>query len=121
MKAALFPQEIETWYVIPTIRKELSIAMVKLGKTQKEVAKILNITEPTVSNYINSKRGQFIEFDERAESIIKKAAENLNKNSSKEEMIAEIMKISEYIKESKLLCQIHKKYANISDTCNACY
>lgn len=121
MRVALFPQEIEVWYVLPAIRRELSIELVKQGLNQKKIAKLLNITEPTVSNYIRSKRGGLIEFDEKVNEMIKQAAVKLLKNGSKEKVISEVNKISKYIRTSKLLCQIHKKYAGIDDSCNTCY
>ncbi|HIH66091.1 MAG TPA: transcriptional regulator, partial [Nanoarchaeota archaeon] len=52
----LHPQELEVFYFIPAIRKELSVQMKKKGKGQREIANLLGITEAAVSQYISSKR-----------------------------------------------------------------
>ena len=50
-------QEIEVWYVIPAIRKEIAKGLVKKGLKQRAVARKLEITDAAVSQYFNSKRG----------------------------------------------------------------
>ena len=50
------PQEIEVWYVLPAIRKELVVTLKEKNLTQKKIAEFLNITEAAVSQYIKQKR-----------------------------------------------------------------
>jgi len=61
------PQEVEVWYVIPAIKRELSKSMMKdNGLSQKNVATLLGVTEAAVSQYINSKRANEVECMTRA-------------------------------------------------------
>ena len=50
------PQEIELWYVIPAIRKQLVIELKRKGLKQKAIAPILGITEAAISQYNRDKR-----------------------------------------------------------------
>ncbi len=118
MKLATFPQEIEVWYILPAIRRELAIELAK-GLNQKKIADILHITEPTVSHYIHSKRGQEIQFNEEIKNLIKEAAQTLTKDENM--LMREVMKISEYIKDSRFICQIHKNYSALPEQCGACF
>ena len=52
----LHPQEIEVLYILPAIRRELTIEMKKIGLEQKKIAEYLCVTEAAVSQYLNSKR-----------------------------------------------------------------
>ncbi|MFH1405899.1 MAG: hypothetical protein ABIG52_01635 [Nanoarchaeota archaeon] len=52
------PQEIEVWYILPAIRKELVLALKEKGHTQKEIASFLNVTEPAISQYTKEKRAK---------------------------------------------------------------
>ena len=50
------PQEIELWYVIPSLRKALVTVLKKKGMKQKDIAPLLGISEPAVSQYMKDKR-----------------------------------------------------------------
>ena len=53
----LMSQEVELWYIYPSIRKEMSKIMInKYNLKQKDVAEKLNINKSAVSNYVNKKR-----------------------------------------------------------------
>ena len=66
----MMPQEVEVWYVLPAIRRELSKVMktkvvqradvdgeVKEHKiTQKEIARMLGVTEPAITQYLLKKK-----------------------------------------------------------------
>jgi hypothetical protein len=44
------PQEIEVWYIIPAIRKELAKRLVQHHEVaQKDVAELLGVTEAAIS------------------------------------------------------------------------
>ena len=38
------PQEIEVWYIIPALRRELAKQMVEAGLTQKKIADLMGIS-----------------------------------------------------------------------------
>ncbi|MBW3003958.1 helix-turn-helix domain-containing protein [Candidatus Woesearchaeota archaeon] len=117
MKYSL-PQEIEVWYIIPAIRKELAKAMVKLGLKQREVATKLGLRESAVSQYINSKRGKDIEFNQSTRLKISNSAKKIIEKKSC--VIKEIQDLLKLVKKNKTLCKVHKKHANINNCCEIC-
>ena len=75
------PQEIEVWYIMPAIRKELCrVLLTKHKLTQKEIAKRLNITGAAVSQYKKDKRGQHVNLPEGVLSEINQLLWWLNQN-----------------------------------------
>jgi len=112
------PQEIEVWYILPAIRKELVVALKEKGKAQKEIAKLLNITEAAVSQYTKEKRATGITFPQEIKEFIGKAAQEITDAAS---AFHQIQKISEHIKHSKVLCQLHAQIEGNLKGCEVCY
>ena len=59
-KKLLQPQEIEVFYVLPALKRYLSIYMKENGLNQSEIAIMLDLEKAAVSQYINNKRGNKI-------------------------------------------------------------
>ena len=112
------PQEIEVWYILPAIRRELVVALKEKGKSQKEIAKLLNITEAAVSQYVSEKRAKEIIFTKEVTKIIKEAAAKI---TDPESAFYQIQKINEFIKRSKALCQLHAQIEGDLKGCDVCY
>ncbi len=115
---AQHPQEIEVWYILPAIRRELVLALKGMGKAQKEIAHLLNITEAAVSQYVTEKRAKEIAFTEEVKKIIKEAAAKIK---DPESAFHQIQKINEFIKKSKALCQLHAQIEGDLKGCDVCY
>ncbi len=111
----LQPQEIEVYYIIPTIRKHLAYALKKRGMTQKDIAKLFMVRESTVSQYFNSKRASLVSFNPRVIEELEKSAEKIKNNL---DMIKETQKLLKVVRETRTLCDIHKKFSNINFDCD---
>lgn len=112
------PQEIEVWYVIPAIRRELTKALLKAGLTQKRVAELLEVTEPAISQYLKLKRAKQVAFDREILSEIEKSAKKIIKHPVC--VMAEIQKLCFMIKRRGLLCKLHVTFGNAPTQCSAC-
>ena len=112
------PQEIEVWYVIPSIRRELAKAMAKKGLSQKKVASILGVTGAAVSQYISQKRAKEVVFLADMVSEIEISAERIMEDN--DSLIGELQRLLDLVKKSRALCTIHHKYGTISLKCEAC-
>ena len=114
------PQEIEVWYVIPAIRRELAKILVKdFKKSQKECAALLGITEAAVSQYLSQKRAKEVIFGRNTVKEIKKAAERIIKEG--EVLMEEIYRLTAMVKVSKLLCDVHRKHdKTLPKGCDVC-
>ena len=130
----LMPQEVEVWYVLPAIRRELARIMIDRGKPQKQIAKMLGVTEPAVTQYKLKKskrsRGDQVEIPEKllpeiakSADIIINAWETREKHSDVvyETMTREINRIIEMLRDEGLLCDVHREYCtHVNDNCTAC-
>ncbi|MBW3023280.1 helix-turn-helix domain-containing protein [Candidatus Woesearchaeota archaeon] len=113
----ILPQELEVWYVLPALRRELAVAMKKQGLKQKAISKKLGLTESAVSQYFKKKRANEVSFNSR---IKQKITESAKKIIGDHCLIFELNKLCKLVKKEKLLCKIHKKHCKISGGCSAC-
>jgi predicted transcriptional regulator len=116
----IMPQEMEVWYLLPAIRKELvKIFKQNYNLTQKKSAELLDLTESAVSQYTNSKRAQSLIFSKQEIEKVKKAAQDIITDPKNKNYY--LFKLSKSLKGSKSLCEIHrKKDSTISKTCDLC-
>ncbi len=115
------PQEIEVWYLIPALRRELAKIFIKdYGLTQKKAAENLGITNAAISQYLSSKRAKEINFTEKETSEIKKAAEKIIKKNG--DLMKELYNLCVLLRKSKTICEMHRgQDKNISENCNICF
>lgn len=116
---ALYPQEIEVFYLIPTIRRELAVQFKKQQIRQRKIAELLGVTEAAISQYINKKRASEVELGNEVRKEIEKAA---GKISNPIEAIGEVQRILQYIKKTRLICKYHHKFMKgIPKDCSVCF
>ena len=146
----MMPQEVEVWYVLPSIRRELAKVMktkvvtrtnedgekADHKVTQKEIARMLGVTEPAITQYLLKKKGQrsrgdqvslpdhiLREIDNSADKMI---ADYEKIRLSKDEdifqtMTSEINHIIKAMRDAGVMCDIHKEFcAHAKDPCDAC-
>ena len=120
MKKTL-PQEIEVWYLIPALRRELAKILVKEhGLKQRKVADILGVTEAAISQYMKSKRGKEVHFSKNDLARIKEAAKCIT-NKDKD-CVESIYDLCIFFRGSRLLCDLHRRRdKNVASGCNACF
>lgn len=117
----IMPQEIEVWYLIPALRKELARIFVEdYGLKRNKAAEMLGITNAAISQYLSSKRGSGINFSARDKKEIKKAAEEIIKNDA--DVMKKIYDLCLVLRKSKTICEMHKSQdKTISGNCDVCF
>lgn len=117
----IMPQEIEVWYLIPALRKELARIFVEdNGLSQKKAAEILGITDAAISQYVNSKRGSEIKFSKDEIAKIKKVAGDIIKNDG--DIMKKIYQLSVSLRGSKAICNVHMSQdKNVEKGCDICF
>ena len=116
------PQEIEVRYILPAIRRELASVLTKEQKlSQKEAAEIMGLTEAAISQYRHSKRAKEVVFTDDILAEIRKSANNILKEKSRQRYMAEMRRISNLAKVKHILCDIHRKQSKELSTCNVCF
>ena len=114
----IHPQEVEVFYILPAIRRELTIALKELGKSQKEIAKLLGVTEAAISQYQSSKRGSDVKFPKELAEDIRSIAGQITDRQS---MIEQTQRILAKAKTNKLTCRLHEQFASIPKGCDVCF
>ena len=110
----LLPQEIETYYIIPTLRRYFAQELKGLGMKQKDIATILSITSSSISQYASTKRGHLIHFPAEIEADVKQSASRIKDTVS---YLRETQHILNRIRETKALCSIHRQFSNLPEHC----
>ncbi len=115
----LQPQEVEVWYILPAIRRELSIKMKGLGLEQKEIARVLGVSAAAISHYFTNKRAKEVQFDQSMKEEIINSAKEIIRDNSK--VTPEIQKLLKTVWVKKVVCGIHKMHGNIDENCEVCF
>ena len=118
MQKPMQPQEIEVFYIMPAIRRELTIAMKELGYTQKKIAQLLGVTEPAISQYLSKKRAVNIEFSEELKEKVKEAAKNITDHFSLVEQMQHLMRLAH---DERTKCGVCHKVTGTPHDCGVCY
>ncbi len=114
----LQPQEIEVFYVLPAIRRELAYCLKAQGKSQKDIAVILGVTGAAVSQYMSSKRASAMQFNEKLKTAFAESARELNGELS---MVRETQKLLKLARDERMVCQMHSSLGQVPKGCNICF
>ncbi len=99
------PQEIEVWYIIPAIRREMANSFSKEHKiSYDKIAELMGLTKAAISHYVKNKRAAKIKLHPKASEEVKKSCKRIIKN--KTGVIEEISNILKIIKDKKLHCEV---------------
>lgn len=105
----ILPQEIEVWYIIPALRKEIAVCLVNDFKySYEKVGKELGISKPAVSQYVKNKRASKIRLPVKIKEEIMKSCRKIRKGKSSSK--AEIIKILEIIRKKNMPCEVCGKH-----------
>lgn len=97
------PQEIDVWYILPAIRRELAFALKEEGMKQKDIAQRMRVTSAAVSQYMNNKRASEIKFNDKIKNEIKLSAKRVKNGGN---AIKEIFDVDKMIKQCKTICPL---------------
>jgi uncharacterized protein len=117
MAISTMPQEIVTWYLLPAVRKQLAQDMIRGGKSQREVARALGITDAAVSQYVSGKRASDLALEPSVRKMVKRSAEMI---ASGADAMGEINGICKFCMEKYVLCRMHKAHG-APRKCDICF
>jgi hypothetical protein len=112
------PQEIEVWYVLPAIRRELALSMKSHGKTQKEIARLLDVTEAAVSQYLHKKRAKELKLSKSIKSAITSSAKRI---ASKRDAMEHMQRLLNQANKEGVVCRLHRYKHSELKGCEACF
>ena len=117
------PQEIEVRYIIPAIRGKLAHVLIEEKKvSQKEVAKLLGLTESAISQYVHGKRGNEVVFSESVMDEVRESANAiLQGKGSRRKVVEEIYRICHLTNVKQILCDMHRRQSKGLESCTICF
>lgn len=85
--------------LLPSIRAMIARELVlNRGLSQEDVAKIMNVTQGAISQYLRKKRGRKIEDNRIINKLVKEFCDNLNEENKFEEELCKLcVKINQEI------------------------
>lgn len=113
-KSLLHPQEIEVFYVLPALRRQMALVFKAKGMKQKDIAKLLGTTTATISQYVSRKRGNLVQFNPEVQAAI---AQSTAKVKDRLSYFREIQHLLHHIRNTNALCEIHKQFTDVPLGC----
>ena len=114
------PQEVEVWYLLPALRRELARCFVtKHALSQKEAASLLGLTESAISQYLSQKRAHDMKFSKQEKEQISAAADRISAEPAHAQH--HLYDLSKSFRGSQALCAAHRKHnSEIPKNCTVC-
>tara|TARA_Y100000310_G_C20086437_1_gene536261 strand:+ start:68 stop:433 length:366 start_codon:yes stop_codon:yes gene_type:complete len=114
----LLPQEIEVWYIIPAVRKELAKQLTsKHGLSYEKAGKILGISKAAISQYLSNKRANKTKLSAEIKKEVAKSAKVIFENPQLG--LGEMQRILKVMKSKRCSCNVCKKYnKDVLNYCN---
>lgn len=117
----LLPSELESKFVIPALRRKISEELYQMGLNQTEISHYLCLTQAAISKYLKSSRGTSLNLSEEdLDCKVKSAAKRIVKEKDPQRASIELMRITKFIRDEGILCQIHRKKDDVPDDCDLC-
>ena len=113
------PQEVQVWYVFPAVRRLFALSLKKQGLIQRDIAKIMNLTEAAVSQYLKGKRGLDVTLPKKIQQKIEIASKQIR--TQKTSFEKEFQKIFRDMDESRFICSVCNSYTSKEPSCQICY
>ncbi len=119
----ILPDEIIAKAIIPALRAMVAKELIeKYGLTQQSAAKLLNVSQAAISNYMRGVRGIVVnlEQDKDIQTIVSKIADMLVNNKDPKDIVSMFNLAIRIITVRGILCSVHKKFEPIFENCDIC-
>ena len=114
----LQPQEIEVFYILPALRRELAVCMKGKGVAQKDIARLLGVTPAAISQYIGAKRAGEVLFNDQFKSAVKSSALAVVDELS---AVREMQKLLKLARDERIVCRFHESIGSVPKGCGLCF
>lgn len=105
----MLPQEIEVWYIIPAVRKEMAKVLTgEYGFSYERAGRALGISKAAVSQYLSDKRANKVCLNVKTKSEIGKSCEVVARDEKA--AMREILRVLKFMKENSCSCNVCKRY-----------
>jgi predicted transcriptional regulator len=117
----MLPQEIEVWYIIPAVRKEMAKVLTgKYGFSYERAGRALGISKAAVSQYLSDKRANKVCLNVKTKREIAKSCDVVV--GDEKAAMREILRVLKFMKENSCSCNVCKRYnKEVLGYCNCDY
>jgi uncharacterized protein len=110
------PQEIEVWYIIPAVRREMARLLTKEhGLSYDNAGKALGVSKAAISQYNKNKRASKVTLHENVMREIEKSAKRISKNG--DVSVKEMLRVLRFMRDKKLSFEFCKSGRLIDEEC----
>ena len=111
------PQEIEVWYVIPAIRRELANFLTKKhGFSYEKAGNALKISKAAISQYRKNKRASKVRLHSRVMKEVEKSSNVISKGN--DYSVKEILRVLKFMRDKKIPFEYCKGGKHDHEECN---
>lgn len=105
--AVKFPCEMIGWIVLPSIRRELTVYLIKEKKiSRKKVSEVLDLTPAALTQYVQGKRGKGIKLTKKEKQLIHEMGDYLfDRKKSKKDFIEKSCGICKIMRKKGVCCE----------------
>ncbi|MFX1512880.1 MAG: hypothetical protein ACFFCQ_09865 [Promethearchaeota archaeon] len=104
---------MEKWILTPSVRREITLELIRRGRTQREISQILKVTEAAISQYKNAKRGKAYQFSDTEMSWIQDTATKIDREPSS--ALQEVTKVVDKIQQNESSWGLRSRRASIAE------
>jgi uncharacterized protein len=120
------PYEIVSKSALPALRAMVARRLQeKYSLTQQQVAKLLGVTQASISNYARKTRGMMVNLED--DKTVAAAADNIarelsSKNPDQREALRAMTDVLDYIRFNHMMCALHSELEHgfMVEGCSAC-
>ncbi len=106
--------KLERWILTPSVRREITLELIRRGRTQREISQILKVTEAAISQYKNAKRGKAYNFSESEMTWIQETATKIDREPST--ALTEVTKLVEKIQHNESNWNLRSKTVTLAQS-----
>ncbi|PIN98903.1 MAG: transcriptional regulator [Candidatus Diapherotrites archaeon CG10_big_fil_rev_8_21_14_0_10_31_34] len=105
--AVKFPCEMIGWIVLPSIRRELTVYLIKEKKIpRKKVCEVLDLTPAALTQYVQGKRGKGFKLSKKEKQLIHEMGDYLFEGKkSKKDFISRSCEICKTMRKKGVCCE----------------
>ena len=117
----VFPCELITWKILPAVKAQMVKKLKKEGLTQKQTAKLLRVTESSVSQYVSGKRGYDFKIPERFVPLLDIALDEIKEDNKDAIIVYAMNQICNEIVKSNEAWEMYKELSGANEDCRICF
>lgn len=115
-----FPCEIVVWKILPAIKAKIARELKDKGMKQKDIAKVLDITEAAVSQYLSGKRARDFKIPDKFNNMLSVVSDAISKGQNPQVIKYGICQVCKEIRTSGEACLVCQSETGASNQCKLC-